>query len=156
MCEISVLNTTYGYSVIKCLCCGTQPKHPRYVPFKNNVSKLYASKVQLRWDANTEPNLAGYYIHYGLLSVCGSANEGNNFTDIIDVGNETDYIVRNLKKGTYNFAVTAYDSNGNESQFSYIIIILHSRSVLLYHLHRLENVKLPYQSIYQYLVLQLG
>lgn len=84
---------------------------------------LHASEVHLKWDANSEPNLAGYKIHYGLLGVCGSANEGNNFTEIVDVGNVIEYTISDLDKGTYNFAITAYDLDGNESEFSYIVII---------------------------------
>ena len=37
-----------------------------------------------------------------------------------------------------------------------LILILHSKSIILYHLHRSENVKRPDQSIYQYLILHLG
>lgn len=82
-----------------------------------------AAEVTLKWDANDEASLAGYKIHYGIVGVCGTANEGNNFTETIDVGNVIEYRITNLDKGVYNFAITAYDLNGNESKYSYIIIM---------------------------------
>jgi hypothetical protein len=36
----------------------------------------------------------------------------------INVGNQTTYTVTGLGNGTYNFAVTAYDASGNQSDFS--------------------------------------
>lgn len=86
------------------------------------TSISHAAEVTLKWDANDEASLAGYKIHYGVVGVCGSTNEGNNFTEVIDVGNVTEYRMSNLDKGVYNFAVTAYDLDGNESDYSYIII----------------------------------
>jgi hypothetical protein len=63
------------------------------------------------WDPNTESDLMGYKLYVGTSSgVYGSA---------IDVGNYTDYEVRNLEPGrTYYFSVTAYDLSGNESSFA--------------------------------------
>jgi hypothetical protein len=63
------------------------------------------------WDPNTESDLMGYKLYVGTSSgVYGSP---------IDVGNFTDYEVRNLEPGrTYYFSVTAYDLSGNESSFS--------------------------------------
>ncbi len=82
----------------------------------------YSAEVRLSWDANTETNLAGYKIHYGLLGSCGSATPGNNFTEVVDVGNVTTYLITALNNDTYNFAITAYDADGKESVFSYIIV----------------------------------
>ena len=63
------------------------------------------------WDPNTESDLMGYKLYVGTSSgVYGAA---------IDVGNFTDYEVRNLEPGrTYYFSVTAYDLSGNESSFA--------------------------------------
>ena len=41
-----------------------------------------ASAARLVWDANTESDLAGYKIHYGLAS--------GQYTNTVDVGNVTD------------------------------------------------------------------
>ena len=71
----------------------------------------------LTWDAPTTKtdgtkldDLAGYNIYYGKSSGIYSVR--------IDVGNVTTYKVNNLSRGTYYFAVTVYDKEGNESAFS--------------------------------------
>ena len=67
--------------------------------------------VTLEWDANSEPNIAGYKIHYGTSS--------RNYDTIIDVGNYTSVTIGSLDgKQNYFFAVTAYDVDGNESGYS--------------------------------------
>jgi len=72
---------------------------------------LAATSVDLAWDANTEPDLAGYKIYYGTASgVYGTP---------IDVGNVTAYTLTGLTEGvTYYLAATAYDTDANESDFS--------------------------------------
>ncbi len=73
--------------------------------------QLYAGSLQISWNENTEQDLAGYRIYYGLSSQA--------YTDTIDVGNVTHYTVGGLVDGeTYYVAVTAYDFSGNESEFS--------------------------------------
>jgi hypothetical protein len=70
-----------------------------------------AEQVTLSWEAGSEPDLAGYKIHYGTAS--------NSYTVHIDVNNVTSYTVTGLTAGqTYYFAATAYDSSGNESEYS--------------------------------------
>src|SRR5436190_2253051 len=70
-----------------------------------------AGQVQLAWDANTEPDLAGYKVYYGSASGTYTAN--------IDVGNITTYTVTGLQDGLlYFFAVTAYVAAAPESGFS--------------------------------------
>lgn len=70
-------------------------------------------QVTLAWDANTEPDLAGYRIWYGQSSgMYGPPTP-------INVGNVTTYTVNGLSSGvTYYFAATAYDTLGNESGYS--------------------------------------
>ncbi|MBI5967810.1 MAG: fibronectin type III domain-containing protein [Deltaproteobacteria bacterium] len=73
--------------------------------------------INLAWDSNTEPDLAGYKVHYGTaLGV---------YEKSIDVGMATQsngttyYTLTGLTKGqTYYIAVTAYDTSGNESDYS--------------------------------------
>jgi len=56
-------------------------------------------------------DLAGYKVYTGISS--------GNYTQNIDVGNVTSYTATNLSAGTtYYFAVTAYDTSGNQSSFS--------------------------------------
>ena len=73
--------------------------------------------VGLAWDANTEPDLAGYKIYYGTAS--------GNYSHSIDVGNVTEYTLTGLDEGvTYYLAATAYDADNNESDYSVELIHL--------------------------------
>ena len=63
------------------------------------------------WDPNTEPDLAGYKVYYGTSS--------RSYSVVVDVGNVTSFRIDDLTEGVrYFFAVTAYDTAGNESDFS--------------------------------------
>jgi hypothetical protein len=69
----------------------------------------------LSWSANIEPTLSGYRVYYGSApgTYIQSAAQG------INAGNVTVHIVNGLTGGQrYYFAVTAYDTSGNESGFS--------------------------------------
>lgn len=72
----------------------------------------------LSWNANTEPDLAGYKLYYDTVphaetsSVCSNAGYANS----IDVGNVTTYTIDTLVDGTtYYFALSSYDTSKNES-----------------------------------------
>jgi hypothetical protein len=74
-------------------------------------NNLYAAAVTLNWDANSEPELAGYKIYYGTSS--------GDYANSVDVGKITSFNVSNLREDTtYYFAATAYDSSDQESDFS--------------------------------------
>lgn len=63
------------------------------------------------WDATPGTNIAGYKLYQGPAP--------RFYTNVVDVGNVTSHLIRNLKLGvTYYFAVTAYDRIGLESDFS--------------------------------------
>jgi hypothetical protein len=67
-----------------------------------------AATVNLAWDANTEPTLAGYTLYYG------TASKAYSYT--CNASNVTHATVMNLTPGqTYYFVVTAYDVFGLES-----------------------------------------
>lgn len=75
--------------------------------------------VTLSWQAPTTNadgsalvDLKGYKVHYGSTS--------KSYSDTIQVSNPgiTTYMVENLKAGEYYFAVTAYNSAGQESSLS--------------------------------------
>ena len=70
--------------------------------------------MTLAWKANREHDLAGYKLYIGTAS--GIYNlAGSPFS----INNTTSYIASNLPKGqTYFFAISAYDSAGNESVLS--------------------------------------
>ncbi len=70
-----------------------------------------AEQVTIAWNPNTESDLAGYKHYYGTSS--------RIYDNSVDVGNQTSYTILNLVAGTtYFLAVTAYDTSGNESDYS--------------------------------------
>jgi hypothetical protein len=70
-----------------------------------------AAQVPLAWNPSEDPNVAGYNVYYGTVS--------GDYTATVNAGYTTTYIVSNLQAGSiYYFAVTAYDSYGNESNYS--------------------------------------
>src|SRR3989475_6293918 len=70
-----------------------------------------AAQVTLTWDANTDPDLAGYKLYYGTSS--------RSYQLSVDVGNVTSYTLSGLLEGQiYYFAATAYTVSHNESGFS--------------------------------------
>src|SRR5688572_22324234 len=72
---------------------------------------ISSSRVILAWDANLEPDIAGYKVYYGTSS--------RLYPFTINAGNLTTQSVSNLQSGvTYYFATTAYNTAGLESDFS--------------------------------------
>lgn len=68
-------------------------------------------QVILAWDANTEVDLEGYQLHYGVVS--------GTYDTVVNVGNLTTWTVKGLVVGTrYYFVLTAYDTFQNESGYS--------------------------------------
>ena len=79
--------------------------------FLLSISKAYSAQISLAWDPNTEPDLAGYKLHYG--------HSSREYFYSVDVGNRTRHTLSGLEEDeTYFFAVTAYDIYGDESDFS--------------------------------------
>jgi fibronectin type 3 domain-containing protein len=71
----------------------------------------HAAQVSLAWDPNTEPDVAGYRVYYGLGS--------RNYDHVMDVGNSTSCVVTALEQGrTYYFAATAVNTANIESDYS--------------------------------------
>ena len=71
----------------------------------------HSATVDLTWDANAEPDLAGYRVYYGTAS--------RNYSETVDLGRATTCSISGLAATTtYYFAVTAYDTEGLESGFS--------------------------------------
>jgi len=72
---------------------------------------VYSGDVTLAWDPNSEPGLAGYKVYYGSSS--------RNYTHSEDAGMNENWTISGIEEGkTYYYAVTAYDVDGNESDFS--------------------------------------
>ena len=83
---------------------------------------IYSAQDTLLWDANSEDDLAGYKVHYGVSS--------GNYYSHEDVGNQTSYALTGLGGGNdYYLAVTAYDFSGNESAYSNEVIFSDQTSV---------------------------
>lgn len=71
---------------------------------------LHAADLALAWDANTEPDIAGYKIYYGKVS--------GTYDHSVNVGNVVQFTVTGLTNGTWYFAVTAENTSNLESGFS--------------------------------------
>ena len=76
-----------------------------------------SANATLSWDAPTTntngtdlTDLAGYKIHYG--------TSPETYDSVIDVAKVTTYTVSDLTPAAYYFVVTAYDEEGNESDYS--------------------------------------
>ena len=75
------------------------------------VSMAKAASVTLAWDASTSPDVAGYRIYFGPTS--------GSYSGTVEAGNFTTNTILGLSNNsTTFFAVTAYDIDGIESDFS--------------------------------------
>jgi hypothetical protein len=76
------------------------------------IFTISAGGVILQWDPNPEPNVAGYRVYYGLAS--------RSYTSSNDVSAPlTGVTISNLERESkYFFAVTAFDTDGLESDYS--------------------------------------
>jgi len=73
-----------------------------------SASRLSAQTVM--WDANSEPDIAGYILFYG--------NSSGAYTNQVDVGNRTSYSLNIDWTRTWFFAVQAYSTAGVTSPLS--------------------------------------
>ena len=70
-----------------------------------------AVQITLAWDSNDEPDVEGYIVYYGTQS--------RYYDYDVDVGHYNSVTISGLVEDVmYYMAVTAYDSEGNESDFS--------------------------------------
>ena len=84
---------------------------PKEIPVTLLLLTPLSSSAVLNWAANTETDLAGYKVYAGTAS--------GSYSTTVDVGNVTTFKLINLLQGhTYYFAITAYDTAGNESGYS--------------------------------------
>ncbi len=76
--------------------------------WQNTAQSANVNSPIIQWAENLESDVAGYKVYQGSTS--------GSYGYPIDVGNVTTFTVPNLQVGiTYYFAITAYDSRGNES-----------------------------------------
>lgn len=67
---------------------------------------LAGATVEVSWNANTEPDLAGYTVY--------KSSDGSVWT-FVGTTQATLYDIDNVSDGMWYFAVTAFDTAGNES-----------------------------------------
>jgi bacillopeptidase F len=66
--------------------------------------------VNISWSPNHEINLAGYNVYY--------SNSYNGEYNLLGSTDSPNFVDNSKNGNTYYYAVTAYDFNGNESNFS--------------------------------------
>jgi hypothetical protein len=71
----------------------------------------------LKWDANSEEDLAGYKIYYGTPSIGYVSFDAGSVTEL-ELGTLSLY-----ENEVYWIVATAYDSYGNESEFSSLVYL---------------------------------
>jgi len=79
-----------------------------------------SADVTLAWDPNSEPDLEGYGVYFR-KGAPGPPYDLAGYLTLADLSNDYAplFVVSGLEKGfRYYFAVTAYDTAGNESTFS--------------------------------------
>jgi hypothetical protein len=86
----------------------------------------FASNVALKWDPNTDADLAGYKIYYSVDSPSSPFNGTGAIEGAspVDLHSQTFGTISGLDPGrNYYFAVTAYNTSGLESSFSNIVSV---------------------------------
>ena len=84
------------------------PARPKNVAVVNRLN----NNTELKWDANTDPDLSGYEIVWRDTTAA-------EWTNTIPAGMETTYIVKAMSKDNYFFGVRAVDKAGNRSPAVY-------------------------------------
>ncbi len=75
------------------------------------LSGAASVSANLTWIASPDPAVTGYNVYYGSAS--------HQYTNVVSVGNSTNVVISGLLENTpYFFAAKAYDSAGNQSDFS--------------------------------------
>jgi hypothetical protein len=83
-------------------------------------TSVLSADVTLAWDPNSEPDLEGYGVYFR-KGTPGPPYELAGNLALADLTNDDAplFVVSGLEKGfRYYFAVTAYDTDGNESTYS--------------------------------------
>lgn len=75
-------------------------------------TKRLTNDTDLKWDANTDADLAGY-------EVVWRDTTSAVWTNSLPVGNVTAYTAKEMSKDNYFFGVRAVDKNGNRSSVAY-------------------------------------
>jgi len=89
---------------------------PPMIPAWETLLETAPGCIELAWQANTEPDLAGYVVYYGSMSV--TDGEAASYSDSIDVHNVTTKTQCGFAHGTFYFALRAYNSAREFSGYS--------------------------------------
>lgn len=84
------------------------PARPKHVGVTTGLS----NDTELKWDANKEPDLAGYEIVW-------RDTTAPTWTNSRSIGNVLTFTMKGMSKDNYFFGVRAVDSEGNRSPVSY-------------------------------------
>jgi len=76
------------------------------------VTSRLTNDTELKWDANTDTDLAGYEIVWRDTTAA-------EWTDSLPIGNVTTYVMKGRSKDNYFFGVRAVDKSGNKSPVVY-------------------------------------
>jgi hypothetical protein len=76
------------------------------------VTSRLTNDTELKWDAGTDADLAGYEIVW-------RDTTSAEWTDAVSVGNVTTFLMKNRSKYNYFFGVRAVDKSGNKSPVTY-------------------------------------
>ncbi len=85
------------------------PARPKNVAV---VTTRLTNDTELKWDANTDADLAGYEIVW-------RDTTAPEWTDAVNVGNVTNFVMKARSKDNYFFGVRAVDKAGNKSPVVY-------------------------------------
>jgi hypothetical protein len=100
-----------------------------FISFETSSSAAY--QIILAWDPNTEPDLEGYVLY-------GKQGSPDPPFDYVDSYPEVDLadplnpraVITDLESDvTYFFAVTAYDTEGNQSDYSNVVSVLNGNMI---------------------------
>jgi len=75
------------------------------------VSRL-SNDTELKWDANTDADLAGYEIAWRETTAA-------EWTDSVFVGKATNFVIKERSKDNYFFGIRSVDKDGNKSPVSF-------------------------------------
>ena len=103
------LSTLYLLAVLLIAFSSTRAKADDVLIGDGSDPNARITYITLVWDRNPEPDIAGYNVYYGIIS--GEYVRMETVTD-------PTAIIGVKGSRTFYFAVTAYDTNGMESELS--------------------------------------
>ena len=104
------LRTLYLLPALLVAFASTTAKAEDAVVVDSDDPNATITSVTLAWDRNSEPDIAGYNVYYGYIS--------GDYTRLVTIIRPTAVIAVKGSKRTVYFAATAYNANGDESDFS--------------------------------------